>query len=288
MVAKIIDGRLIAKEIRQNVAEEVNKLKKEHHFVPNIATIRVGKNPESDLYLKLRDEACEEVGILSCHVDLSVTATESEVIDAINNLNKDDDVHGIFIQLPLPKKISFDKLINILDPRKDVEGLHPVNLGKTLLGREIIIPITPLSVLTILDNEKTKYNGKDVVIISHSNIVGKPLSALLLNRNCSVSVCHVFTKDLKSYTKKADIIITAAGVPKLITKNHVEKGVFILDVGIVKTKTGICGDVDFDSVKNIVGKITPVPGGVGPVTVACSLKNMVKTFKICNRLFIDE
>jgi len=285
MVAKVIDGSWIAKEIRQKVAKEVEELKEKHNFVPNIATIRVGKKPESDLYLRLRDKACDQVGIFSCHVDLSVTATEQEVIDAIEQLNKDDDVHGILLQLPLPKKLSFEKLINKIHPLKDVEGLHPENIGKTLLGKEDIIPITPLSVLTILDYEKTKYEGKDVLIVNHSNIVGKPLTALFLNRNCSVSVCHVFTKDLKSYSKQADIIVTAAGVPNLITKDHVKKGAFILDVGIVKTKTGVCGDVDFDSVKEIAGKITPVPGGVGPVTVACSLKNMIKTFKLCNKCY---
>jgi len=283
MVAKIIDGRWIAKEIREQVAKEVIDLKKEHHFVPNIATIRVGKKPESDLYLRLRDKACEEVGIFSCHVDLSVNSSELEVIDAIKQLNKDDDVHGILIQLPLPKQISFDKLVKKIHPTKDVEGLNPENIGRTLLGQEDIVPITPLSVLTILDYEKTKYKGKDVVIINHSNIVGKPLTALFLNRNCSVSVCHVFTKDLKTYTKNADIIITASGVPNLITEDHVKKGAFVLDVGIVKTKTGVCGDVDFDSVKEKAGKLTPVPGGVGPVTVACSLKNMLKTFEFCNK-----
>ena len=283
MVAKVIDGRWIAKEIREQVAKEIEKLKKEHNFVPNIATISVGKKPESDLYLRLRDKACEEVGIFSCHVDLSVTATEKEVIDAIKQLNKDDDVHGILIQIPLPKKVSFDKLISEVHPNKDVEGLHPENLGRTLLGEERIIPITPLSVLTILEHEKTKFEGKDVVIINHSNIVGKPLAALFLNRNCSVSVCNVFTKDLKKYTKNADIIVTASGVPKLITKDHVKKGAFVLDVGIVKTRTGVCGDVDFESVKKVAGKITPVPGGVGPVTVACSLKNMLKTFSFCNK-----
>lgn len=281
MVAKIIDGRKIAKEIRKKAANEVLNLKKKHSIAPNIATIRVGKKPESDLYLKLRDKACEEVGIFSHHVDLSVNSSESEVLDVIKNLNKDKEVHGIFIQLPLPKNLSFDRLIKSVDPCKDVEGLHPVNIGKVLLGEEKLIPVTPLSVLTILDYEKTNYKGKDVVIISHSNIVGKPLSALFLNRNSTVSVCHVFTKDLKSYTKNADIVITAAGVPRLITKEYIKKGVFILDVGIVKTKTGICGDVDFDSVKEIAGKITPVPGGVGPVTVACSLKNMINTFKSC-------
>jgi len=281
MVAKVIDGRWIAKEIREDVAKQVSKVKEEYGFVPNIATVRVGSTPESDIYLNLRDKACEETGIFSCHVDLPENASEEEVVDAVKNLNEDDDVHGVLIQLPLPSHISHDTLISILHPKKDVEGLHPVNLGKTLLGEEDIVPITPLSVITILDYEKTKYKGKDVVIVNHSNIVGKPLSALFLNRNCSVCVCHVYTKDLKKYTRNADILVTAAGVPRLITKNHVKKGVFVLDVGIVKTKEGVCGDVDFSSVKEIAGKITPVPGGVGPVTVACSLKNMLKTFMKC-------
>ena len=281
MVAKIIDGRWIAKEIRENVSRQVSKLKREYGFVPNIATVRIGSTPESDIYLRLRDKACEDAGIFSCHVDIPEDASEKEAISAIKNLNEDDDVHGVLIQLPLPSHISHDALISVLHPKKDVEGLHPINLGKTLMGEEDIIPITPLSVLTILDYEKTKYQGKDVVIVNHSNIVGKPLSALFLNRNCSVSVCHVYTRDLRRYTKNADILVTAAGVPKLITRNHVKKGAFVLDVGIVKTKTGICGDVDFDSVKETAGKITPVPGGVGPVTVACSLKNMLKTFKSC-------
>lgn len=281
MTAKIIDGRWIAEKIQENVAKQISDIKKRYDFVPNIATVRVGSTPESDIYLRLRDKACEKTGILSCHVDIPEDASEDEVINAIKNLNEDDDVHGILIQLPLPSHISHDALISVLHPKKDVEGLHPVNLGKTMIGEENIVPITPLSIITILDYEKTKYQGKDVVIINHSNIVGKPLSALFLNRNCSTSVCHVYTKDLKRYTKKADILVTAAGVPNLITKNHVKKGAFVLDVGIVKTKTGVCGDVDFDSVKEIAGKITPVPGGVGPVTVACSLKNMIKTFMGC-------
>lgn len=281
MSAKIIDGRWIAKEIREKVTKQISDIKKRYDFVPNIATVRVGTTPESDIYLRLRDKACEEVGIFSCHVDIPEDTSENEVINAIKNLNEDDDVHGVLIQLPLPSHISHDNLISVLHPKKDVEGLHPVNLGKTLMGEEDIIPITPLSVITILDYEKTKYQGKDVVIVNHSNIVGKPLSALFLNRNCSISVCHIYTKNLKKYTKNADILVTAAGVPNLITKNHVKKDAFVLDVGIVKTKNGVCGDVDFDSVKEIAGKITPVPGGVGPVTVACSLLNMVKTFKNC-------
>jgi len=168
-----------------------------------------------------------------------------------------------------------------VDPKKDVEGFNPHNMGNVLIGSESIIPCTPLAVLTILEHEKVDLKGKDVVVVNHSNVVGKPLTALFLNRNATVSVCHVFTKDIKPYTSKADILVTATGIPKLITAGHVKKNAFVIDVGIVSTKEGICGDVDMNSVKEKAGRVTPVPGGVGPVTVACSLKNMIKTYKNC-------
>jgi methylenetetrahydrofolate dehydrogenase (NADP+)/methenyltetrahydrofolate cyclohydrolase len=196
-------------------------------------------------------------------------------------LNENRAVHGVLIQLPIPSHLNINEMINSLDPKKDVEGLTPYNMGSTLLGLEKIVPCTPLAVLTILEEEKVSLQGKNVVIVSHSNIVGKPLAALFLNRNATTTVTHVFTKDLAQYTSKADILVTAAGVPKLIKANHVKNGAFVIDVGIVKTNTGVCGDVDFDSVKEKAGVITPVPGGVGPVTVACSIHNMVKTFKYC-------
>lgn len=281
MPVKIIDGRKIASEIRENISKEVENLKLKYKITSNISTIKIGDDPTSNLYLSLRDKACKEVGIKSNHLEFFEKVTENEVIKSIYDLNNDRDIHGILIQLPLPSHISFDKLINALDPKKDVEGLNPYNLGRTMIGDEQIIPCTPLSVLTILDYEKVKLEGKNVVIINHSNHVGKPLAALLLNRNATVSVCHVFTKDLKFYTRNADILITATGVAKLIKKEHVKNNVFIVDVSIISTKSGICGDVDFESVKEIAGKITPVPGGVGPVTVACSLKNMILTFKNC-------
>jgi len=249
--------------------------------VPNISTIKIGDDTTSNLYLRLRDKACKEVGINSNHLEFFEKVSENEVLKSIYELNNDRNVHGILIQLPLPSHISFDKLINALDPKKDVEGLNPYNLGRTMIGDEHIIPCTPLSVLTILDYEKIKLEGKNIVIINHSNHVGKPLAALFLNRNATVSVCHVFTKDLKFYTRNADILITATGVAKLIKKEHIKNYAFIVDVSIISTKSGICGDVDFESVKEIAGKITPVPGGVGPVTVACSLKNMILTFKNC-------
>jgi len=281
MSAKIIDGRKIAEYIRSNVSNEISKLISINKIQPNIVTVKIGNDPSSDLYLKLRDKACKEVGILSNHIEFKEDVSEKEVLNSLYKLNQDKNVHGILIQLPVPKHIFLDNLINALKPEKDVEGLNPYNIGRTLNGDEFIVPITPLSVLTILENEKTKLEGKNIVIINHSKHVGKPLAALFLNRNATVSVCHIFTRNLKSFTTNADILVSATGVPKLIKNEHIKENAFVIDVGIIKTKDGICGDVDFEEVKEKAGFITPVPGGVGPVTVACSLKNMIKTFKNC-------
>ncbi len=281
MTAEIINGRAIAEEIRKNIKKEVERIKSKYNIIPNITTIKVGSDPGSELYLKLREKACNEVGIKSNRIEFLDKASEKEVLDSILRLNKDKNVHGILIQLPMPRHISQDKLINSIDPKKDVEGLHPQNIGRTLNGDEYIIPITPLSVLSIIEHEKIDLKGKDVVVINHSNHVGKPLVALFLNRNATVSICHVFTKNLKYYTSNADIIVSATGVSNLIKSSHIKNNSFVIDVGIIKTEKGICGDVDFEDVKNKAGKLTPVPGGVGPVTVACSLKNMLKTFKNC-------
>ena len=281
MTAEIVNGREIAKEIRKKVYEEVIKLKSKYKVVPTIITVKIGKDPSSELYLKLRDNACKEVGIYSNHLEFDENISEDKVINAINKLNSDINIHGILIQYPVPNPISQDKLMSIIHPKKDVEGFNPYNMGRTLLGNEHIIPCTPFSVLTIIEHENVDLKGKDVVIVNHSNVVGKPLASLLLNRNATVAVCHVFTKEVKQYTTNADILVTAAGIPKLITKDHVKENAFVIDVGIVKTNEGICGDVDFNEIKEKAGKITPVPGGVGPVTIACSLKNMLKTYKNC-------
>ena len=281
MSAKIIDGKKIAEYIRSDVSKEISNLKSIYKIQPNIVTVKIGNDPSSDLYLKLRDKACKEVGILSNHIEFKEDVSEKEVLNSIYKLNQNKNVHGILIQLPVPKHIFLDNLINALEPKKDVEGLNPYNIGRTLNGDELIVPITPLSVLTILEYEKTKLEGKNIVVINHSKHVGKPLAALFLNRNATVSVCHVFTRNLKSFTTNADILVSATGVPKLIKNEHIKENAFVIDVGIIKTKDGICGDVDFEEVKEKAGFITPVPGGVGPVTVACSLKNMIKTYKFC-------
>ena len=280
MSVKIIDGRKIAEKIRSNVKDEVEDLKNKYKIFPNITTIKIGSDPESDLYLRLRNKACEKVGITSSHLEFPSDVSEEKVLDSIKKLNKDKKVHGILIQFPIPKHLLPKNLINALDPKKDVEGFTPFNMGRTLIGDEYIIPCTPFAVLKILEEEKTQLKGKNVVIVNHSTVVGKPLAALFLNRNSTVAITHVFTKNLKEYTKKADILVTAAGVPGLIKEEHIKPDAFVIDVGIVKTKTGVTGDVD-ESVHKVAGKITPVPGGVGPVTVACSLINMIKTFKNC-------
>ncbi|MEA2055583.1 MAG: bifunctional 5,10-methylenetetrahydrofolate dehydrogenase/5,10-methenyltetrahydrofolate cyclohydrolase [Candidatus Thermoplasmatota archaeon] len=281
MSVKIIDGREIAKNLRLKTAKEIEKLKDKYECNININTIKIGSDPASEIYLKLREKACREVGISTSRTEFLGNVTEKEVLDSIKDLNNDKNVHGILVQFPVPKNISQDKIVNTIDPRKDVEGLTPYNIGNTLIGLENIVPCTPLAVLKILEHENIELKGKNIAIVNHSNIVGKPLAALLLNRNATVSICHVFTKDIKPITSKADILITAAGVPKLITKDHIKNDALVIDVAITNTVDGIVGDIDFQSVKEKAAKITPVPGGVGPVTVACSLINMTKTFRNC-------
>lgn len=281
MTAMVINGKEIAKEIRKKISKEIVLLKKRYNITPVIATVIVGNDLSSKLYLKLRDIACSEVGIISKHFNFNANVSEQEILQTIQELNNDSSVHGILIQYPVPNQLSQEKLMQIIDNRKDVEGLNPVNLGRTFIGDEYLIPCTPLSVLTILEHEHIALRGKDIVIINHSNVVGKPLAAILLNRNATIAICHVFTKNLKQYTSKADIIITGAGIPKLITADHIKENAIVLDVGIVQTKDGVRGDVDFNAVKEKASIISPVPGGVGPVTIACSLKNMVKTYRNC-------
>jgi len=257
----------------------LEKLINKYNVIPKISTLKIGNDPSSNLYLKLRDKACKDVGILSNHLEFPDDVSEKKIINSLFNLNSDNNIHGILIQFPIPTHISAKNLFNSINYKKDVEGFNPINLGKTIIGQDSIIPCTPLAVLKILEYENEKIEGADIVIINHSNIVGKPLANLLLNRNATTSVCHIFTKNLENYTNRADILIPAVGFPKMINENFVKEDSFIIDVGISKNKDGITGDVDFESVKNKIRKITPVPGGVGPVTVACSINNMVKAYR---------
>jgi methylenetetrahydrofolate dehydrogenase (NADP+)/methenyltetrahydrofolate cyclohydrolase len=279
MGTTIVNGREIAQEIKKTLTQEITQLQKKYDIKPVITTITVGHDPSSELYLKLRDNACREVGITSQHLSFDQTTTEEDILQAIQTQNIDNSVHGVLVQYPVPKHLHSEKLMSAVDPLKDVEGFNPVNMGRTMIGDEYLVPCTPLAVLTILDHVQVPLKGKDVVIVNHSTIVGKPLAALFLNRNATVSVCHVFTKDLKKYTVSAEILVSAAGVPRLITPDHVKDHAVVIDVGIIETKNGVCGDVDFQAVKEKTSVITPVPGGVGPVTIACALFNMVKIYR---------
>ena len=281
MTATIINGREIAKEIRSKITKDVQRLKKKYQQEPLIITIVIGENPSSEMYLKLRTTACNEVGISSKLLRFDANVSEETILQSIQGLNNDPSVHGIFIQYPVPPNLSTNTLMRTVAARKDVEGFNPENLGRTLIGDEALVPCTPLSVLTILEHEQVQLQGKDVVIVNHSNVVGKPLASLLLTRNATVTISHVFTKNLKAYTSNADILISGAGVLNLISKDHIKDKAIVVDVGIIETKEGVHGDVDFESVKEKASLLTPVPGGVGPVTIACALSNMVKTYQHC-------
>ena len=280
----IIDGRRIADEIKKDVKSKLDELKTIYGVTPTIASIIIGDNKESELYLKLRDKASSEVGIKSKHYRFSKGVSKEEIIKVISELNNNQDIHGILLQQPIPEHLSLYNLLSNINPLKDVEGLTPYNLGRLMMGYEKIIPCTPLAVLKILEYMDVKLEGSNIVIINHSIIVGKPLSILLLNRNATVTVCHVYTKNLKQYTLDADILITATGVPGLIKEDYIKKDACVIDVGITKTSEGIRGDVDFNGVKEKASMLTPVPGGVGPATIACSLMNMLETFQNCMEL----
>jgi len=284
MTGRIVSGKIIANDMKETVKDQVNTLKKTYGLTPKILSIIVGKNPEAQLYLKLRDKACSDVGINSVRKELSEDISEKELRDIIEEINDDEKIHGILIQLPLPTYISVETIMNVIDPKKDVEGLSPKNLGNILIGNEFLVPCTPLAVMKILEHEHVDIKGRHVVIVNHSNVVGKPLTALCLNRNATVSICHVFTKNLSEMTSQADVLISAAGVPGLITKDHVKDGACVIDVAMVQTALGFCGDVVSSEVLKKASFITPVPGGVGPVTVACALSNMVMT----SSLFVKE
>ncbi|MBU0496955.1 MAG: bifunctional 5,10-methylenetetrahydrofolate dehydrogenase/5,10-methenyltetrahydrofolate cyclohydrolase [Candidatus Thermoplasmatota archaeon] len=276
MPTLIINGKEIAHSIKKQMTTRINYFKTNHHINPNVATIKIGQDPSSDLYLKLRNKACKEVGITTTEIDFEASISQEEVVQTLIDLNHNNAIHGILIQYPVPQHIHQFQLMNTISPQKDIEGLHPHNLGQTLLGNEYLVPCTPLAVIKILEHEAIDLTGKNVTIINHSNVVGKPLAVMCLNRNATVNVCNIFTKDITPFTKKADVLIPATGIPGLITKNHIKKNSIIIDVGIAATKDGIKGDVNRTSVDNIAAKLTPVPGGVGPVTIASSIINMVQ------------
>lgn len=273
--SKIIDGKALAQLIEKEVGSGVETLESGRGVTPGLATILVGDDPASKMYVHLKHKACERVGIKAEDYLLPAEASQEELLSLIDTLNKNTDVHAILLQLPLPKHLSPQEAMEAIAPAKDADGFHPYNMGKLMIGDEELVPCTPHGVIRALEEYNVPIKGKNVVIVGHSNVVGKPMAAMFLNRNATVSVCHIFTDDLRKYTTGADILVVAAGVKHLIKADMVKEGAIIFDVGITKEEDGVYGDVDFENVIKKASLITPVPGGVGPLTVAMLMKHVL-------------
>ena len=278
MAAKIIDGNLIASKVKEQVSVAVSDLNQKSIF-PGLATIIVGNDAASSIYVKNKRKSAKEVGIESFQYELSENIQEKELLELINELNLNSDVDGILVQLPLPKHINSDLIIDSIDVNKDVDGFNVINAGKTFIGRDSVIPCTPLGCLLMLKSIKIELKGKNAVIIGRSNIVGKPMAQLLLNEDCTVTIVHSKTFNIQALVKEADIVVAAVGSANLVKGSWIKKGAVVIDVGInrlkVEDKNILVGDINFNEVKDIASYITPVPGGVGPMTIACLLMNTV-------------
>lgn len=294
MPAELIDGRAIAKKVRADVAERANRLAAQG-IKPGLAVVLVGDDPASAVYTSAKAKAAEEAGMYSLNLRLPADTTQADLLKRVDALNSDPKIHGILVQMPLPKQIDPDTVIRRIDPAKDVDGFHPVNVGKMLVGeRDGFIPCTPAGIQLLLKESGVKTPGKHCVVIGRSNIVGKPMAALMMqdnpDANCTVTVCHRHTTDLKGQTRTADILIVAAGRPRMVTSDMVKPGAVVIDVGTnrvtdptAKGGTRLQGDVDFDSVRDVASKITPVPGGVGPMTIAMLMANTVRAAEMALR-----
>ena len=279
-MAEIIDGKLVSAFERETIKNETNAFKASTGVTPGLAVVVVGNDPASAVYVKNKHKACLEVGFKSFEISLPESTTEEELLIKINELNVNPEVHGILVQLPLPKTINEWNVINAIDPSKDVDAFHPSNVGKIMIGNYSFLPCTPSGIISLLDYYKIKVEGKKCVVVGRSNIVGKPIAMLLLERNGTVTVCHSKTQNLKAITKEADILVVAIGKPAFIGADSVKEGAVVIDVGINRTEDGkLCGDVDFENVKDIASYITPVPGGVGPMTITTLLKNTLRAAK---------
>ena len=278
----IIDGKKIAETLRQKLKKEIIEIKSSFKSVPGLTVILIGEDPASKIYVRNKEKFSKEIGINSEVIKYPENIQEKEVLSKIIELNKNKKVSGILVQLPLPKHINKQKVIETILPEKDVDGFHPINVGNLSSGYDSKIPCTPLGCFILLKEVEKNLSGKHAVVIGRSNLNGKPMAQLLLKENCTVTITHSKTKDLKSQCNKADIIIAAVGKPKLVKGDWVKKNAIVIDVGINKTPDGIVGDVDFNEVSKVAKAITPVPGGVGPMTIACLLRNTVECFKRAN------
>jgi methylenetetrahydrofolate dehydrogenase (NADP+)/methenyltetrahydrofolate cyclohydrolase len=275
----LIDGKKTAADLREELKKEVLALKDKHNKVPGLTVILIGDLAPSQIYVKNKEKSANEVGLKSEVIRYPDSVEEIEVLKKIEELNKDDSVSGILVQLPLPKHIDKQKVIEAIIPEKDVDGFHPMNVGNLSSGYESSIPCTPLGCYLLIKKIEPNLNGKKAVIVGRSNLNGKPMTQLLLKENCTVTITHSKTKDLKGECLKGDIIVAAVGIPELVKGDWVKKDAIVIDVGINKTENGLVGDVAFDEVSKVAKAITPVPGGVGPMTIACLLKNTIECFK---------
>ncbi len=292
MPAQIINGKKISEEIKQEVKQQAEALYYETGIVPGLAFILVGDNPASKVYVKMKGEACKELGFYSVTLKLPVETTENELIEKINTFNSDPRIHGILVQLPLPSHIDEQKILQTIDPIKDVDGFHPINVGKLVIGLDTYLPCTPAGIQELLKRSGINPSGKHVVIVGRSNIVGKPIANILLQKkewaNATVTICHTGTKDISYFTKQADILIAAMGKPEFIKGDMIKPGAVVIDVGVNRVEVNrvedpnsekgykLVGDVHFESAYEVAGAITPVPGGVGPMTIAMLMKNTLK------------
>ena len=294
MPAKIISGTEVAKQIREELAKEVAILKEKFNVVPGLVTILVGENPASVSYVTGKQKTAKELGFYSIQDNQPADIPETKLLELINQYNKDPRIHGILVQLPLPKHVNETKVLYAIDPRKDVDAFHPVNVGKMMIGEADYLPCTPAGIQQLLIRSGVKTDGAEVVVLGRSNIVGKPIANILLQKqkgaNATVTICHTGTKDTAFHTRRADILIVAAGKPKAVTADMVKEGAVVIDVGVNRIglskegKAVLCGDVDFETVKEKAGFITPVPGGVGPMTITMLMANTVKAAKLAREI----
>ncbi len=289
--AKIIDGKAFAASVRGSVARRAEVLKREHDLAPGLAVVLVGENPASQIYVRNKGKQTLEVGFKSFEHQLDAATPEAELLDLVAELNADAEVNGILVQLPLPGHIDAQKVLDAIEPAKDVDGFHAINSGRLWAGMPAMVPCTPLGCLMMLKETLGELGGKDAVIVGRSNIVGKPMAALLLKESCTVTMCHSRTKDLPGVCRRGDILIAAVGRPKMIRGDWIKQGACVIDVGINRVegeggKSKLVGDVDFEAALKVAGAITPVPGGVGPMTIACLLVNTLTA--ACRQRGIEE
>lgn len=273
MTTNKIDGKHIAGQVTEKVKERVERLKT-HGITPGLAVVLVGNNPASQTYVNNKTKTCEKLGMYSVMIELEESVTEKELLQQVEALNNDEKIHGILVQLPLPKQIDEDRVIAAISPLKDVDGFHPESVGKMMIGQQTFLSCTPFGIMKLLEYSDVDIAGKHAVIIGRSNIVGKPMGQLLLQKDATVTYCHSKTKDLHTFTKQADILVVATGRAKMIDASYIKPGAVVIDVGINRDENNkLCGDVDFNSVQEVADKITPVPGGVGPMTIAMLMEN---------------